>query len=184
MIFMSRKNGSSDFLEERFLEYEDVSKAKAVLGFLLCAIVVFGAGIYVAKLADQISKLEIGGVKLGGTFVGTLFLAICTSLPETSVCVSCFFKNNMDMAVGNILGANAMNMGTLAFTDIFYRQGILLNNVGENHILTSVFIVSILFVFIAGAKGRSKKDVPGLSWDTILMGIIYIGGMYVLFINR
>ena len=44
------------------------------------------------------------------TFVGTLFVAGATSLPELVVTISALRMGAVDLAIGNLLGSNLFNM--------------------------------------------------------------------------
>ncbi len=48
--------------------------------------------------------------KLSAMLIGLTIVAIGTSLPELSVSLASAFKHNVDMAVGNVIGSNMMNM--------------------------------------------------------------------------
>jgi Ca2+/Na+ antiporter len=68
---------------------------------------------------------EITG--LGQTFVGNIFIAASTTLPEAIVSLYAIRIGSTDLAIGNILGSNIFNIFILAVDDIFFVKGPLLS---------------------------------------------------------
>jgi cation:H+ antiporter len=77
----------------------------------LSAVVVLG-GFLIARGSNEIAAYRFGGGSvLGETFVGTLLVAVSTSMPEVSVAYSAVRRANLeDMALGTILGSNTINL--------------------------------------------------------------------------
>ncbi|MBK7894248.1 MAG: hypothetical protein IPJ90_05065 [Anaerolineaceae bacterium] len=69
--------------------------------FLLSSAVVVYAAIKLAEYGDIIAVRT----KLGGLFVGTIFLAGATSLPELIASISAFQSGYPNLAAGNFLAA-------------------------------------------------------------------------------
>jgi cation:H+ antiporter len=88
---------------------------RAVVGYALNAAVVVGAAIFLPRIAEGIAEM----IGLGRTFVGTIFVAVSTSLPELTVTIASFRLGAIDTAVGNLFGSNLFNMAILAVDDLF-----------------------------------------------------------------
>lgn len=73
-----------------------------VLGFIM---LIKGADWFVDGAAGLAKKLKISEIIIGLTVV-----AMGTSLPEASVSISSAVKNSADLAVGNVVGSNIMNI--------------------------------------------------------------------------
>jgi len=78
--------------------------------FLASAALVIRSGLSLAKAGDAIAE----GTGLGRLWVGTIFLAIATSLPELVTNISAVRIGAPGLAAGNILGANMINIVVLA----------------------------------------------------------------------
>ena len=147
--------------------------------FLAAAVATIGAGIWLATIGARISK-ETG---LSADFVGTLFLAFCTSAPEIVVSISAARMGALDMAVGNMVGSNLFNMGVIIFVDdIFYAQGPVLQGVDMVHIVTALFAILMSCVIITGILFRPRYWLP--AWaraDSVFLAIIYIAAMVTLY---
>ena len=60
---------------------------------------------------------------LGEAFVGTLFIAISTSLPEIVVSLAAVRIGALDLGIGNVLGSNLFNLLILGLDDVFAGRG-------------------------------------------------------------
>ena len=78
--------------------------------FLFAAVVIVISASFLASSADVIAN-KMG---LGRLWVGSLLLAGATSLPELVTAVAAAISGSAELAAGNILGANMLNMSNLA----------------------------------------------------------------------
>ncbi len=88
---------------------------KSVWSFSLLAAAVVAGGFAIARGANGIAAYEftLGGepLVLGQTFVGTLLVAVATSLPEVTVAFGAVRRTrSADIALGTILGSNTVNI--------------------------------------------------------------------------
>jgi cation:H+ antiporter len=102
--------------------------AGAVAGFVALSAVVVISGVVLSWASKRIADHEfvLGGARLvfGQTFVGTLLVAVATSLPEVTVAYSAI-KNagSADMAMGTLLGSNSFNLLVFALGAPFMALG-------------------------------------------------------------
>jgi cation:H+ antiporter len=151
---------------------------KAVIYYILNAAVVVGAALFLPGFAETIAK-QTG---LGESFVGTLFLAASTSLPELAVSFSALKMGSIDMAVGNLLGSNIFNILILAIDDIFYTKGHLLKDASDSNLISVFSVIIMTAIAIAGLAfhNREKKKFF-LATDTLLILIVYIINLIFLY---
>lgn len=159
---------------------EKVALSVIWLNILISAAVVVGGAIFLANSADEIA-VQTG---LGRTFVGSIFLAIVTSLPEMVVSLSALKLGAVDLAIGNIFGSNMTNLFIVGLCDIFNKTGSLYQGVSKTHIATA--ILSIILTLLALGKVSSKKTVRlfGVSRYSIVMTICFVIGTYLLYTLR
>jgi cation:H+ antiporter len=136
-------------------DFYNISNGKLFLIFLINALLIIVAGINVTYACNDIAKIT----GLGSTFVGTLFLAVTTSLPEIVVSVSSIKLGAISMAGGNILGSNFFNISILGFSDLFYTKGTgsLYLDAAKINALTGIMFIIITNIIIAGMIYRSEK---------------------------
>ncbi len=153
---------------------------KVVTAYILNALLVIGAAILLPYFGEQIAA-QTG---LGNSFFGTVFLAISTSLPELVVSFAAIRLGAFDLLVGNLLGSNIFNIFILALDDIFYTKGSLFANIKTDH-LDSVIVVIIMTAIVGlGLMIKPTKKLWRLSFDTLLILLLYIGLIVVLFIKK
>jgi cation:H+ antiporter len=83
--------------------------------FIIAAVVIWIAGIKLSHSTDVLSK-KFG---LGEALGGLLLLAIVTNLPELAIVISASIHNNIELAVGNILGGIAIQTLVIVVLDAF-----------------------------------------------------------------
>lgn len=150
---------------------------RAVVRFLMAAVLIVGAGVLLTDATDRIAALT--GV--GHSFAGSLFLAVSTSLPEIVTTISAVRLGYLDMAVANVFGANFMNFFILFLADLFYRRGPLLNEVSDVHQLSALMLIMLSAVFVFGLVYRSEKRICRLGFDTVIILAGYLGTLYMIF---
>jgi cation:H+ antiporter len=90
--------------------------------FALSGVAVVLAGIRLTQSGEVIAE-ETG---LGGAWVGAVFIAIATSLPELATDFSAVRQGEHDLAIGDLFGSSMANMLILALLDLFlWRQRVL-----------------------------------------------------------
>lgn len=159
--------------------YEGTTSRKAYAGFAASALAIIGAGTWLALIGDEISTTY----GLGASFVGTLLLAVTTSLPELVVALAAMRLGSPDMAIADILGSNMFNIGVgVFFYDLFSSEGPIFWLVSKSNIFTAGIVVLMTLLVILGLVKRPKgKTFRWFSWYSVLLAALYIGGAYVIF---
>jgi len=150
---------------------------KALLGFAVCAVVIVFSGYRLTLTADQISAVT----GIDQSFIGSILVAAATSLPELVATISAIKIGAYNMAVGNVFGSNIFNMTVIFFADVFYRQGVLLEDARIVHILTATIGILMATIMLIGLFYRSRRSFMWMGWDAIAATIVYFAGVYLLF---
>lgn len=152
----------------------------AVIGFIAAAAVILIAAPFLARAADHLA--ESSG--LGGTFFGTTFVALCTSLPEMVTTFSAVRMKAFDLAVGNIFGSNCFNMLIFAALDVV-DEGSLLASVAQTHVYTALCVIVVTAIVVLGQLFRVEKEKHFLEPDALLALLLILGSLAGLyFISR
>ncbi|WP_332824865.1 sodium:calcium antiporter [Ramlibacter sp.] len=139
--------------------------------FILAALVVLAAGTWLPQVADALA----GELGLSRTFVGTVFMAVVTTLPEMAVTVAALRLGALDMAIGNLLGSNMFNVFILAVDDAFYTRGPLLADAGPAHAGTAATALVMMGLVIIGLVMRPRGHVLRvLSWISVGLVAAYV----------
>jgi len=179
MIYRYPPEKSDDRLTIKAVKETPPPLRKVVVLFTLAAVSTAAAGIWLAFIGDQISQVT----GLSSSFVGTLFLAACTSAPEIVVSISAVRLGAIPMAVGNAVGSNLFNMGvTIFIDDLFYTGGPILQGVGEVHIITALFAILMSSIVIIGIVFRPRFWLRvWVGIDTVALSVMYLGAMLAIY---
>lgn len=164
-------------IESRTFCFKEISRFQTYRNFLILTLLIFGVSLWVAHTADEIAILT----NLGRTFVGTIFLAVVTSLPELSVCATLIRRNLADMAVGTIFGSNAFNCLIIFICDLFFRGNTILSSVSNVQLWTVTLCLAVSIIPLLGLALRPSKVLFRLSWESIAISFLYIAGMWTIF---
>jgi cation:H+ antiporter len=144
--------------------------------FFISAAVVVVAANYLAKYGDIIAVRT----KLGGLFVGTIFLAGATSLPELIASVSAFQAGFPNLAAGNFFGSNMVNMLLLALVDLINYQVPLLRRIAISHALTAALTMVLMLVATISIIAEIDITIGWIGLDSIAIIALYFGGIWLI----
>lgn len=158
--------------ESETVKKESIAKEVAVV--FMSGVAVVGSGYWLANIADDIAKVT----GWGESFIGYLFLAVATSLPELVITITSLRLKAYDMAVANIFGSCFFNILIFAVAEPFY-DGVLLKDVGEANIYLA--LVSLAMIAVAGtAVNAGRRGMKSSLTKWIIIGL-YLLGSYVVF---
>jgi len=159
--------------------YSEISLSTLWFRFALAAAAVIGAGMWISFIGEEI-VLTYGW---DASFVGTLFLAIGTSLPEFTVTIAALRLGAIDMAVADVLGSNMFDIVIIAIVDIFYIKGPILSLVSVANVIPIIGVIVMSLLVILGLRWRQqRKTFIFISWYGLALLILYIAATYGLFI--
>ncbi|MCX7994214.1 MAG: hypothetical protein N3A65_00355 [candidate division WOR-3 bacterium] len=159
--------------------YAEITLKKSVGLFILNAILVVVAAIFLPKIGEGIA--EITG--LGQTFVGNILIAFSTSLPETVVCFGALKCKAVDLAIGNITGSTIFNITILGIIDFIYSKAPLLSSISPNHSIPalSAIIMTTIVIISTGHQGERKKCFFS---SGILLLSVYLMNVLLLYLLK
>ncbi|UCD08994.1 MAG: sodium:calcium antiporter [Dehalococcoidales bacterium] len=148
------------------------------LKFVLGAVVIVATGVWLSYVGNEIA--EVTG--WDSSFVGSIFLAVSTSMPELIVAISAFRIGAIDLAVADIFGANMLDVMYIFVLDVLYTKGLLLSSVSSAHTISAVIAIIMTGAILLGIRfKRERKFFRAISWYALLLIGLYITGAYVLF---
>jgi cation:H+ antiporter len=159
------------------LRYENITMKTALLNYSINAVLVIGAAFFLPKIGEGIAE----STGLGQTFVGNIFIAISTSLPEVVVSIGALKIDAIDLAIGNLFGSNIFNILILAIDDVFFIKGPIFSFVNQNHIIPALFAIAMTTTAIIGLTSRAEKKLWFLSWNSIVIIVLYIANLLSLY---
>ncbi|MDF7799772.1 hypothetical protein P4C99_09865 [Pontiellaceae bacterium B1224] len=159
--------------EEHLPEESDLSSQSAAKFYSiltgLCGLII-GGGVMLSILGARMAlPPELGGFGLEASLIGTLFLAISTSLPELVISFASIRLGFLEMAVGNVLGSNMFNLLIIFIADTALRGHSMLRQASSKH-WTSVILILAL-TFMAGALLRTKTRTASTIISLMMIGL-------------
>ena len=173
----SKKNKPEDVLGLPEGNYAAYSLLHTNIKFLIAAIIIIFTAIKLAQVTNILADLTGWGT----TFMGTIFLAIVTSLPELVTSITAIKIKAFDLAIGIVLGANILNMTIPFFSDIFYAGPPILSVVSPQHIISALMAIILTSIAIASIVYKPKKSVFSLGIAAWLIFLGYFLGIFILF---
>lgn len=178
MIYRYERTRATELVKEigEELRQQKVSLRRAATIYAINAAILIATAAYLPEVGQQLA--DVSG--LGPSFIGTLFIAFSTSLPEIVVSVAAVRIGAIDMAAGNLFGSNLFNLAILGFDDVLYRHGVLLSQADPANAIAVTGALGMTAVAIIGVTYRAAKKRYRLSWDAFAMVAIYIVAAFML----
>lgn len=159
------------------LRYNDISMREAVLKYTVNALLVITAAIFLPKIGGHIA----GSTGLGEAFVGNIFIALISSLPEVVVSIAAVRIGSVDLAIGNIFGSNIFNIFILFIDDLFFMQGPLLQYISTVHVISALSAIIMNAIFIIGLAYKAERKKLIWGWDSIAIIFIFMINIVLLY---
>jgi cation:H+ antiporter len=179
MVYSYEKKQIALFIKEAAIElqYGDIPTKTAVFNYAINAAIVIIAALFLPKIGEGLAE----STGLGQSFVGNIFIAISTSLPEVVVSLAAVKMGAVDLAIGNLFGSNIFNILILAVDDILYVKGPLLSFVNQNHAISALSAIMMTAIAIIGLTYRTEKKPVLLAWDSTAIVAVYMLNLALLY---
>jgi cation:H+ antiporter len=177
-IFVFERTRMSQLAEELTgdIRYSAITLRRAISLYAAVALVLVAAAAYLPGIGEALAE----HTGLGQSFVGSLFIAGSTSMPEIVVSAAAVRMGAFDMAAANLFGSNLFNMAVLGVDDLLYTQGSVLAAVAPVHIVTIVAAMMMTGVAIIGVTFRAQRKRYRLSWDALGIVALYLIAVVLL----
>lgn len=155
---------------EEVLLYPHLSLAQSVRRFSAHAVVVMAAAFWLPEVAHNLAGIMGWHLSL----VGTVFVAMATTMPELVVTISAIRLGAVDLAVGDLLGSLMINVAMIGLMDLIFLPGPLLKAVGPEHAGTGAMALVMVGIVIAEMMYRpQKKTMRWMSAGAFILVFLY-----------
>jgi cation:H+ antiporter len=179
-VFTYERTHREEFAEETAERYPEISLRRALLRYAAGASVIIGAGTWLPFVGGDLA--DVMGWRT--TFVGTLFVAGATSLPELVVTISALRIGALDMAIANLLGSNLFDMAIIAIDDVLFVNGPILSHVSPVHAVSAMSAAVMTGIVIIGLLYRPQARIfRAVGWISLGLFVMYLLNSYVLYIE-
>lgn len=145
--------------------------------FAVAALGVWFAGGRLAHYADAIAERK----KIGHAFMGLVFVAAVTSLPEMVTTFYGAYAGQAELVLGNMFGGITMQTAILAVADLsFAGMALTAYPRGPASALEATLLIALLALLL-GLHAVGEFMLPiGVGLGTLLLGVAYIAIVMVL----
>ena len=150
--------------------------------FLASAAAVWVLGAGLSKYGDALADLT----GLGRLFVGSILVALATSLPELSTNISAVRLNppNPDLAVGNVLGANMLDLFIFAMVALLFGGHRFLRQIAPEQGYLIVLAAAMTGLAVVFGALRLDAGYWKVGLSSVLLLVVYVVGMWVVYRRR
>jgi cation:H+ antiporter len=174
------------FFDQRFADKQVGQDAKRIsaqtglikplIGYLTSAGLIFFAAPMLARSANQLAEL----MGVGNTFFGTLFLPLCTTLPELVAGLTAVRIRAFALVVGNAFGTIAFNLLLLAPIDFAY-DGSLMAAASAAHVVTCFAAILVIAITVMGQLYNSERRIVFLEPDALLIITLVVAAFGLIY---
>jgi cation:H+ antiporter len=149
----------------------------AVRGFVLAALAILIAAPLLATSAQAVAR----ATGIAESFVGTLLVALATTLPELVTSIAAVRLRAYDLAVGNLFGSNAFNCALFLALDLAHPGAGIFAALSADHVLTALLAIVLMGIGLAAMIYRAEGRLAALEPSATLMIVVYALGMALLY---
>lgn len=146
----------------------------------LCAVAIFVAGYALSATGDIIAERS----GLGSGVVGFLLIGMATSMPELSTIYTALKMGRHELAFGQVLGTNFVNLSLFIVADLVFDGGPAVNELGRFEIILALLGAFLTGVFLVGLLERKDPKVMRMGYDSLAIILTFIGVSTYLVLTR
>jgi len=141
-----------------------------LLYFTLSCVVLIASGIFLVKSLSKIAKF----LRISEFSAAFIIMAIATSMPELFVGISSAIAGSPELSLGNVIGANILNLTLITGIIILVSKEIKTNKkIGKDAYFMLAGIILIILLYMLG---NSLSRIDGI----ILLAFFFINSYRVL----
>lgn len=168
------ENGKPDYAED--VPAPEASLTKLWLLTALHGALIFLAGYTLSQTGDAIAT-QAG---LTSAIVGFALIGTATSLPELVTIVIALKLGRPEMAFGQVLGTNFVNLSLIPLGDLVFRGGPVLNTLGKFETVSSLLGATLIGVFMVGLLEHRDRTIFKMGVDSAVVIGLFTAGVAVL----
>lgn len=159
---------------KKFKFKKEKNEDKILKGWQIALCLIFGLAAVVFGAECVSTTAQFLAIKIGMSeaLVGLTIVAVGTSLPELATSIAASRRGDNQMALGNILGSNVINIAL-----VLGLVGVISPVAITSAILIDMLILTIFTIIFSVICMTSKKEIK--RWAGILLLIMYIA--YITF---
>lgn len=171
------RQGLSSETEEGVSQSTDVALSLFVGKTLAVAAVIFAAGYCLSQTGDALAE-QTG---LGSGLVGFVFMGIATSMPELSTITTALRMRKYEMAIGEVLGTNLVNLSLVLLADAVFVGGPVINEIGRFESVSALIGIVVTAILLIGLLERRNATFLRMGYDSLAIMVSFGLGLALLY---
>lgn len=148
-----------------------LSLNEALTGYAWASVAIVGGGIWLPLLGVELASF----MGWSNSFVGTLFVAFATSVPELVTSFGAVRIGAVDLAIGGLLGSNLFDILIIAIDDLAYLSGAIFTHVSSLHMFSALTATAMTGVVMVALSCRLKSRVWHMAnWASAALLALYL----------
>lgn len=156
------------------------SLPRLVLVAVVTAVVIFVAGYALSETGDALAE-QTG---LGAGLVGFVLIGVATSMPELSTITTALKIRRYEMAFGQVLGTNFVNLSLFLLADLVFAGRPVVNELGAFEVVSALLGMVLIGVFLVGLLEHRNPTVMRMGYDSLAVILLFAGGVGLLYAVR
>lgn len=141
-----------------------------------------GAAIFVAGYAlSQSGDALAAQTGIGTGLVGFALIGLATSMPELSSIVTALRIRRYEMAFGQVLGTNFVNLSLILLADAVFAGGPVINELGVFETVSALLGAVLIGVYLVGLLEHRDKTIWKMGYDSFAVLLLFGGGLALLY---
>ena len=145
---------------------------------LAVAAVIFVAGYCLSQTGDALAE-QTG---LGSGLVGFVFMGIATSMPELSTITTALRMRKYEMAIGELLGTNLVNISLVLLADAVFAGGPVINEIGRFESVSALLGIVVTAILLIGLLERRNDTFLRMGYDSLAILVTFGLGLVLLYV--
>ena len=137
---------------------------------------IFAAGYALSQTGDAIA--EQAGIT--SAMVGFALIGTATSLPELVTILVALKLGRPEMAFGQVLGTNFVNLSLLPLADLVYSGEPVVNTLGSFEVVSALLGALLIGVLMVGLLEHRNRTLGKMGIDSALVIALFAVGLAVL----
>jgi cation:H+ antiporter len=142
---------------------------------------IYGALIFASGYAlSQTGSAIADQSGLGSPLVGFALIGVVTSMPELSTIVTALRIRRPEMAFGQVLGTNFINLSMILLADLVYVGGPVINELGHFEVISALLGAGLIGIFMVGLLEHRDRTILQMGYDSAAVIVVFGFGLIIL----
>ncbi|HEX2151546.1 MAG TPA: sodium:calcium antiporter, partial [Stellaceae bacterium] len=119
---------------------------------------------------------------IGTGMVGFALIGLSTSIPELGTIVAALRIRRYEMAFGQVLGTNFVNLSLILLADAVFAGGPVINELGAFETVSALLGATLTGMFLVGILEHRNPTVMRMGYDSLAVMLLFGVGLVLLYL--